>query len=347
MIPTTLRTCQPPAPSSWQRELAEAITTPRELIEALGLDPVLGRAAEASSQPFALRVPWSFVRRMRRADPRDPLLLQVLPQAAEREERAGFSADPLKESRALKAPGLLKKYHGRALLIATSACAVHCRYCFRRDFPYAEQSDAPRWQQALAEIARDRSIEEVILSGGDPLTLSDARLDALARALERVPHVKRLRIHTRLPIVLPSRVDPGLTAWLGALERPVVMVLHTNHANEIDAEVRAACAALKAAGATLLNQTVLLAGVNDAAAPLAELSERLFEAGVLPYYLHLGDPVRGTAHFAVPLARARRIAGELAARLPGYLVPRLVRERAGAPAKVPIAPRLPERAAAI
>ncbi|HUN27012.1 MAG TPA: EF-P beta-lysylation protein EpmB [Steroidobacteraceae bacterium] len=347
MIPTSIRACQPRERASWQRELAQAIATPRELIEALGLSAALIPAAEAGAQPFRLRVPWSYVRRMRRGDPRDPLLLQVLPQHAEGEERAGFSADPLAEARALKAPGLLKKYRGRALLIATPACAIHCRYCFRREFPYAEQSDAPRWQGALDEIERDRGIEEVILSGGDPLTLSDVRLDALTRSLERAGHVRRLRIHTRLPIVLPARVDAGLTAWLGAVKWPVVIVLHANHPNEIDAEVAAACAALRAAGATLFNQSVLLAGVNDDARTLAALCERVFAAGVLPYYLHMTDPVRGTAHFAVPLPRARRIAGELAALLPGYLVPRLVRERAGAPAKVPIAPRLPERVPAI
>ncbi|MGH8217971.1 MAG: EF-P beta-lysylation protein EpmB [Steroidobacteraceae bacterium] len=324
----------------WQRELAEAIDTPEALLAALGLDLALAPAARAASGSFRLRVPWSYVRRMRRGDPRDPLLLQVLPVAEELAETPGFSADPLGERAAIAAPALLQKYRGRALLIATPACAVNCRYCFRREFPYGEQADGPRWRDALAHLARDVSIEEIILSGGDPLSLSDARLAALTGALEPIAHLRRLRVHTRVPIVLPARVDAGFTTWLAGLKWPTVIVLHANHPNEIDAEVRAACAALRAAGATLLNQSVLLAGINDDPGTLAELARRLFEAGVLPYYLHLLDRVRGAAHFEVEEGRARRIVGELAAQLPGYLVPRLVREQAGAPGKVPICPEL-------
>ncbi len=338
MILASNRACQPPTRSGWQRQMAEAIRDPRELVAALGLDPQLAAGADHASQPFRLRVPWSYVKRMRRGDPRDPLLRQVLPIEAEREEHEGFVADPLAERAAMAAPSLLKKYRGRALLITTSACAVHCRYCFRREFPYAEQGEAPRWQEALEQIERDTGIEEVILSGGDPLSLSDGRLEALTRALEPIEHLRRLRVHTRLPIVLPARVDSGLTAWLSSLKWPVVVVLHANHANEIDGEVLEACAALRGAGATLLNQSVLLRAVNDDAGTLAELSLRLFEAGVLPYYLHLLDRVRGAAHFDVREERARHIAAQLAARLPGYLVPRLVRERPGALAKTPLMP---------
>jgi EF-P beta-lysylation protein EpmB len=341
MILASNRACQPLTAPVWQKELAEAISDPHELIETLGLDPRIPPGALAASLSFRLRVPRSYVKRMRRGDPDDPLLRQVLPVEEELAEHSGFVADPLEERRAIAAPGLLQKYRGRALLIATSACAVHCRYCFRREFPYTEQMEAPRWRQAVAHIERDPRIEEVILSGGDPLSLSDARLSALVRALAAIPHVRRLRLHTRLPIVLPSRVDPGLAGWLARVPKPIIIVLHANHANEIDAEVRTGCATLRAAGATLLNQSVLLRGVNDDAVTLATLSERLFDAGVLPYYLHLLDRVRGTAHFDVPEARAERIAGELAATLPGYLVPRLVRECAGAPAKVPLSPRLP------
>jgi EF-P beta-lysylation protein EpmB len=266
----------------------------------------------------------------------------VLPIGAELADTADYTADPLGEREALRVPGLLQKYYGRALLIATSACAVHCRYCFRREFPYAQQtSDSSRWSEALDEIARDTSIEEVILSGGDPLSLSDSRLASLTDALQRIPHVRRLRVHTRQPVVLPSRVDAGLTQWLTRLRLPVVFVLHVNHPNEIDADVRSACARLRDAGVTLLNQTVLLQGVNDDPDVLVELSRRLFEAGVLPYYLHLLDRVRGAAHFDVPEERARLIAGQVAARLPGYLVPRLAREIYGAPAKVTLSPRFP------
>jgi len=319
--------------------MAESITTPEALVAALGLDPQLAVAARRAAGTFRLRVPRSYVARMRPGDPDDPLLRQVLPVAQENEETPGYVPDPLGERSAVRVPGLLQKYRGRALLVTTGACAVHCRYCFRREFPYDEQlGDGARWNEALAAIAADPSLEEIILSGGDPLSLSDARLAALTDALQAVPHVRRLRIHTRQPIVLPSRVDDGLLAWLGKLSRPVVIVVHANHPNEIDAEVHAACQRLRAAGTTLLNQSVLLKGVNDDAAVLASLSHRLFEAGVLPYYLHALDRVRGAAHFEVEEERARRIAGELAAMLPGYLVPRLVREVHGAASKVALPP---------
>jgi L-lysine 2,3-aminomutase len=329
-----------PAKIRWQQELANAITSPEELIEALGLDSSLITPARTAAANFRLLVPRSYVARMRHGDPIDPLLRQVLPIANELQAAADYVADPLGENAALRAPGLLQKYHGRALLITTSACAVHCRYCFRREFPYSEQTGEPvRFAAALAEITRDTSIEEVILSGGDPLSLSDERLTRLTDALSRISHVRRLRVHTRQPIVLPSRVDAGLIGWLQSVQLPKVFVLHANHPNEIDADVRAACAQLRAAGVVLLNQTVLLAGVNDDPAVLADLSRLLFEAGVMPYYLHALDHVTGAAHFALPDARSQEIAGALAARLPGYLVPRLVREVEGAPAKVVLAPR--------
>jgi len=272
---------------------------------------------------------------MRRGDLSDPLLRQILPVGAELADDAGYIDDPVGERSALRAPALLQKYHGRALLITTPTCAVHCRYCFRREFPYAEQSvETPRWSEALAEIAADPTLEEIILSGGDPLSLSNARLDNLTRALAAIPHVRRIRVHTRQPVVLPSRVDEGLLHWLRASTLPMVMVLHVNHPNELDADLSAACAKLRATGVTLLNQSVLLAGINDDVEVLSDLSRRLFDAGVLPYYLHVLDRVRGAAHFAVPDERARTLAGRLAARLPGYLVPRLAREVPGAPAKV-------------
>lgn len=320
--------------------MADAITSPEVLIEALGLDPALIDPARIAAARFRLLVPRGFVARMRRGDVNDPLLRQVLPLAAEGEHAANYTSDPLGERQALRAPGLLQKYRGRALLITTAACAVHCRYCFRREFPYSEQTgESTRFREAIEAVARDNSMEEVILSGGDPLSLSDARLAALTSSLAAIPHVRRLRVHTRQPVVLPSRVDAGLIDWLKGIPLPVVFVLHANHANELDADVRGACSRLRAAGVTLLNQSVLLSGVNDDAVVLAELSRQLFGAGVLPYYLHVLDRVRGATHFDVAEARAREIAGELAALLPGYLVPRLVREVAGAPAKVPLTPR--------
>ena len=330
-------------PSRWQAELSEAISSPEELIATLGLDRSLLPAAQKAAANFRLRVPRSYVARMSAGDPTDPLLRQVLPVDRELDEVPNFVSDPLGEHAALRAPGLLQKYRGRALMITTSACAVHCRYCFRREFPYSEQTtESPRWRAALAEIGRDSSLEEVILSGGDPLSLSDARLKSLTDALATIPHVRRLRLHTRQPIVLPSRVDEGLLGWLKTVCIPKVFVLHVNHPNEIDSDVRAACEKLRASGVTLLNQSVLLRGVNDDVEVLAELSRRLFDSGVLPYYLHVLDHVRGAAHFEVPEAQARAIAGQLAARLSGYLVPRLVREIYGAPAKVTLSPQFPD-----
>lgn len=323
--------------AAWQRELADSVTRPETLIEELGLEAEHLEPARAAGGGFALRVTRSYLSRIRRGDRDDPLLLQVLPRAAELVDAAGYEPDPLHERAARRAPNLLQKYHGRALLIATEACAIHCRYCFRREFPYAEVRDGDgRLRSALDAIAADASLHEIILSGGDPLSLSDARLASITDSLAAIPHVRRLRVHTRQPIVLPSRVDAGLVEWIRAIRLPLTFVLHVNHPNEIDADVRAACARLRAAGVTLLNQSVLLRGVNDDVATLESLSCALFDAGVLPYYLHLPDRVRGTAHFDVAETRARELLATLSGRLSGYLVPRLVREVPGAPAKMPV-----------
>ncbi len=330
----------PQLPAPWQHELAAAIEDPIELCRLLQLDPAVALGAQAAAHGFRLRVPRGYVARMRRGDPFDPLLRQVLPQAAELLERAGYCADPLEEGASRRAPGLLHKYQGRALLLTTAACAVHCRYCFRREYPYETEAPGPWLAAALRVISEDTSIEELILSGGDPLTLGTPRLQRLTQRLRAVPHLRRLRLHTRTPIVLPERVDDSLCSWLQSLPWPKVIVLHANHAREFDAQVVAAMHRLRDSGATLLNQAVLLAGVNDSVEALQALSEALWDAGILPYYLHLLDPVRGTGHFDVAEPRARELMGQLAARLPGYLVPRLVRESAGEPAKRVIAPSL-------
>ena len=310
------------------------MTEPEELLAAVRLGPEWLPAARAAARLFPLRVPRGFVARMRRGDPHDPLLRQVLPLAEECLTAPDFAADPVGDAAAMTVPGVLHKYRGRVLLTATGACAVHCRYCFRRHFPYADANPAAdHWQAALGYIAGDASISEVILSGGDPLTLSDRRLRELTDALAAIPHVRRLRVHTRLPIVLPERVDDGLLAWLGNLRLPGVVVVHVNHANELDSAVKAALARLKDAGVQLLNQSVLLRGVNDSGDALAALSEALFACGVLPYYLHLLDKVQGAAHFDVPEPTAQAIVTDMRGRLPGYLVPRLVRESTGAAGK--------------
>lgn len=335
MIPGTSVFRQVPA---WQAELARAITEPAELLAAVGLGPEWLPAARAAARLFPLRVPRGFVARMRHGDPHDPLLRQVLPLAEECLTAEGFSADPVGDLAAMAAPGVLHKYQGRVLLTVTGACAVHCRYCFRRHFPYADANPGvDQWRAALEYIAGDDTIVEVILSGGDPLALSDRRLAELVCQLETIPHLRRLRLHTRLPVVLPERVNDELLGWLGGTKFKFVVVVHVNHANEIDATVREAFAALKAGGAELLNQSVLLRGVNDSSDTLAALSEKLFDAGVLPYYLHLLDRVQGAAHFDVDEIAARRLIAGLSERLPGYLVPRLVREIPGAPGKVAVA----------
>jgi EF-P beta-lysylation protein EpmB len=327
-----------PWPSGdWRRILAEAVTDVDELLRLVELDHGALPATPDAPRGFQVRVPRGFIARIRRGDPHDPLLRQVLPVAAENRAVPGFSDDPLAELAQPPTDGVLHKYSGRALVLVTGACAVHCRYCFRRHVPFEEWVlSGDDYDEPVARVAADPSLHEVILSGGDPLVLPDARLEVLARRLVAPPHVRRLRIHTRLPIVLPQRVDTALTTWIASLDVPVVVVVHVNHANEIDRDVRRAMAALGAAGALLLNQAVLLAGVNDSANAVADLSEALLEVGVLPYYLHLLDPVAGAAHFEVPESLARELMRDVAARLPGYLVPRLVREVPGAPAKTAI-----------
>ena len=320
----------------WRQAWREAVTNTNELLDMLGLGH-LADQLPAADAGFALRVPRGFVARMGHGDPRDPLLLQVLPQLAERDEAPGFVADAVGDLAARAAQGVLHKYRGRALLVASGSCAINCRYCFRRHFPYGEEMAAVgQWRKALEHVRRDASIGELILSGGDPLALSTAKLEELSQGLAEIPHVTRLRIHTRLPVVLPERIDAPFANWLAALPLQKVVVLHANHANEFVASVDAACAQLREAGATLLNQSVLLRGVNDDAGTLARLSERLFAASVLPYYLHQLDRVQGAAHFEVDDARALALLNALRARLPGYLVPKLVREVGGDPSKRPL-----------
>jgi len=335
MIPQGIPARQP---CTWQEELANAIRDPVELAARLDLDiAALGCAPDAMAQ-FPLRVPRPYLARMRRGDATDPLLLQVLPAARELDQVPGYGADPLHEHAANPVPGLIHKYQGRVLLLPSPACAIHCRYCFRRHFDYAANTPGrQQWQRALTYVRNDVSITEVIYSGGDPLAASDALLAWLTGQIEAIPHVCRLRIHTRLPVVIPARIDPALLDWLGSSRLERTLVLHINHANEIDHDVAAAVRRLRDGGVTVLNQSVLLAGINDCGERLAALSERLFSAGILPYYLHLLDPVAGAAHFAVSRERAVALHQGLLARLPGYLVPRLVRELPGHPHKLPLA----------
>jgi EF-P beta-lysylation protein EpmB len=313
---------------SWQDILAQGFVSPAELLSFLNL-PTTDACSDADRQ-FKTRVPRGFAARMQKANRYDPLLLQVLAVDDELAIEPGFVSDPLDEKTSNTQPGLIHKYHGRVLLTVTGGCAVHCRYCFRRHFPYQDNNPGRLgWQPVLDYISGDSAIHEVILSGGDPLLANDAILDSLISQLESIPHLNTLRIHSRIPVVLPERITNALLQRLAASRLQIVVVLHCNHAQELDAQVFEVCARLKAAGCHLLNQSVLLAGVNDNATTLAALSERLFECGVLPYYLHLLDKVQGAAHFDVSIEKALEIFQNLQAMLPGYLLPRLAREDAG------------------
>jgi EF-P beta-lysylation protein EpmB len=320
--------------AAWQTSLANAITDPAELLTLLELDSALLPAAQTASQLFQLRVPRGFVARMQKGDVNDPLLKQILPLDSESISVEGFTTDPVGDVASNKIPGLLHKYHGRVLIMPTSACAINCRYCFRRSFAYDDNNPGTvGWEKVFAYIAADATIEEVILSGGDPLVANDKTLAYLIEHVAQIPHVQRLRIHTRLPIVLPERITDELIELLTNTRLQPVLMIHANHPNEIDEHVATALQKLRTGNIMLYNQAVLLKGINDDVVTLATLQKKLFSLRVQPYYLNLLDRVQGAAHFEVDEATARKLHTELAATLSGYLVPQLVREEAGAPFK--------------
>lgn len=340
MIPVSPTACQEliTSPPSWQTILQDAITDPHELCRRLSMSIADEAAIVDACASFPLKVPETYLSRIKPGDTRDPLLLQVLPQASELQEWPDFVGDPLNELHYNPVPGLVHKYASRALLVTTSLCAIHCRYCFRREFPYESNRNSRQdWQQALDYIRQHTELNEIILSGGDPLSLPDRQLAWLTEQIATIPHIKRLRLHTRLPIVIPQRITPSCIDWLTQSHLQQVVVLHSNHPDEIDDSVAQAIQRLRQAGITVLNQSVLLAEINDDPEVLARLSERLFDAGCLPYYLHTLDPVRGSHHFAMPDRRAIQIHQQLQARLPGFLVPKLVREIPGRDAKTLLA----------
>ncbi|HIO91722.1 MAG TPA: EF-P beta-lysylation protein EpmB [Leucothrix mucor] len=321
----------------WQRLLAEAIRDPVELIDYLALPKKNLKSLMPANKKFRLLAPKGYVDKIKKGCWDDPLLRQILPLKEEMHELESYIADPVGDMEVGLSPGVLQKYHGRALIVTTGVCAVHCRYCFRREFPYADLNPAKNnWQQTLEVIASDSSLHEVILSGGDPLVLSDARLSSLCEQLAAIPHVKTIRFHTRLPVVLPERIDTDFLCWFTKLDVNKVMVIHANHANEIDASVGDKLRLLAYSGCVLLNQSVLLKGVNDSTEVLNKLSHRLLEYQTLPYYLHLLDKVKGAAHFDVDETKALSIIEELRNTLPGYLVPKLVREVSGKRSKTAI-----------
>ncbi|SFN03713.1 EF-P beta-lysylation protein EpmB [Izhakiella capsodis] len=330
-------TLNTPLREGWLAQLADVITDPDELLQLMALDnhPKLAAGRDAR-RLFALRVPRTFAARMQPGDAQDPLLLQVLTSQQEFIQTPGYSNDPLDEQSNV-IPGLLHKYRNRALLLVKSGCAVNCRYCFRRHFPYQDnQGNKHNWRTALDYIRSQSNLDEIIFSGGDPLMAKDSELDWLISELEHISHIKRLRIHSRLPVVIPARITPALCERLYRSSLQVILVTHINHAREIDGELRAGLNALRKAGVTLLNQSVLLKDINDDAQTLATLSNSLFDAGVLPYYLHVLDKVQGAAHFYVDDDRARAIMRDLLTLISGYLVPKLAREIGGEPSKTPL-----------
>ncbi|MFC4700469.1 EF-P beta-lysylation protein EpmB [Glaciecola siphonariae] len=325
-----------PVEIPWQKELARAFTTPESLLAYLQIDADKYRSHFSARDLFVMRVPRPFADLMNAGDWHDPLLAQVMPREQEFFSPPGYSTDPLDEQ-SNTTPGILHKYLNRALLIVKGGCAVNCRYCFRRHFPYQENAvSKQKWLEVMAYIERDKNLDEIIFSGGDPLMAKDSHLKWLAEQISKIKHIKRIRIHTRLPVVIPSRINTEFLDWFGSLGQQKIMVLHINHANEVGAGLIEACAKLKKAGVTLLNQAVLLRDINHTSEAQIALNEAVFSAGILPYYLHLLDKVQGAAHFDVGEEEAKVMMADVIKRQPGYLVPKLVREIAGQPGKTPI-----------
>ncbi len=314
--------------SNWQSSLQQAIQSIEQLLAMLALSiEQLPYRLKPGAKHFALKVPISFVSRMKKGDPFDPLLLQVLPLADEQTTASDFSFDPLQEQSASPVPGLLHKYHGRVLLLLTGACAIHCRYCFRQHFSYSEHAiGEQRWQQIKNYLQNDHSINEIIFSGGDPLSVTNEKLQKYLLDLEKITHIKRARFHTRFPVVLPERVDYSFLTILDKTPLQKIIVLHINHPNEINNDVLEMIKLLKEVNVTLLNQSVLLKNINNNAETLIALSEKLFAANVLPYYLHLTDKTQGTQHFEVSELEAKKLVKQMTQKLPGFLVPKLARE---------------------
>ncbi|MCH2180865.1 MAG: EF-P beta-lysylation protein EpmB [Mariniblastus sp.] len=334
--PTTQDKLDPKTGWSWQQHIKHAIRSPGELARTLGIP--LPVEPDGARLPFPLFAPLPFVSRIQPGNLEDPLLRQIWPSSDEQKPMAGYRSDPLDESQYALSPGLLKKYGSRALMVINGTCAVHCRYCFRQNFPYQESLQSTQhWDQALDQIEADTSIDEVILSGGDPLTVVDETLADLVHRLEQIEHLRSLRIHTRLPIVIPQRVTARLVEILQPSRLAPVMVVHANHPNEIDDTVVTQLRVLAQSRVTLLNQSVLLRGVNDEWPVLVELSRRLIDCGVLPYYLHQLDPVTGSQNFHVPIDQGRELVRQMRSQLSGYMVPRYVQEQPGQPSKTVLA----------
>jgi EF-P beta-lysylation protein EpmB len=320
--------------SDWKAELSNCISSIDQLLQLLGLNSKDLNSSQLATQDFSIKVPLHYAQLMEYGNPNDPLLRQVLPIQEELKQDPSFNIDPVNESEYNPVPGIVHKYRNRVLMIISPNCAINCRYCFRRHFPYQENRQSKQqWLKALDYLKTKPEINEIIYSGGDPLAANDNFLSWLTQQIESIKHIKRLRIHTRLPVVIPSRIDNQLLDWLSNTRLKPTMVLHINHANEIDSKLYQSVELLKKAGITVLNQSVLLKGVNDSSVQLITLSEKLFDAGIMPYYLHMLDPVQGASHFDIPADRAIEIFHQIQAELPGFLLPKLVQEKAGKTSK--------------
>ncbi len=309
--------------SIWRKKLRQNFTSREALADFLLLD----REELIAPKGFSINVPLRLAEKIEKGNLEDPLLKQFIPLRSEELHVEGFEKDPVGDSSFRCSNKMLKKYDGRVLLVTTSACAMHCRYCFRQNFDYEVEEKA--FAQELAFIQTDESIHEVILSGGDPLSLSDERLGELLDALCAIEHVKKIRFHTRFPIGIPERLDDAFLELLQRVKKQIWFVVHVNHPNELDDEVIASLSRVRSLGIPVLNQSVLLKGVNDNVETLYELFLRLVDHGVLPYYLHQLDRVEGAQQFEVSDQVGQSLIEQLTARLPGYAVPRFVREIPG------------------
>lgn len=321
----------------WQQTLAQSIQSIDELLDYVHLSRDQVTISDTASQQFSLKIPRGYADRIQPGNHHDPLLRQILPITDEDIPVQNYIMDPVGDQNTLVTDGVLQKYPGRVLLLTTGSCAIHCRYCFRRHFPYSQHNAARSdWVAAIQYLQSNKDIHEVILSGGDPLMLSDEKLSHLVEKIDKISHINTLRIHTRMPVVLPERINDDLIHWLTHSRLKKVIVIHSNHSQEINQAVISSLARLQQAGVTLLNQSVLLKDINDSGSELIALSHVLFKGGVLPYYLHLLDPVAGASHFEVKTEKACTLISDMQSQLPGYLVPKLVREIAGEQSKTPI-----------
>lgn len=318
----------------WRQIQRETFTDWKKLVDFLQLDLDSPKARLLTHSSFPLNLPLRLAQKIQKNCWNDPVLIQFLPTTEEEKESPLFVLDPVEDEAFRKTPKLLHKYQARALLLSTSACAMNCRFCFRRNFAY--ETTEKKFEKELQEIRLDTSLSEILLSGGDPLSLGHTQLESILKELEQIPHVKRIRFHTRFPLGIPERIDADFLKLLGGCEKQIIFVIHCNHAHEFDDTILESLRQIQRLGVIVISQSVLLKGVNDTVEALEELFLLLINNGILPYYLHQLDRVQGAIHFEVPETTGKELIAELQKRLPGYAVPKYVKEEAHKPHKTPI-----------